>query len=166
MTTMEQSEIDAFWALAKSQARMTSMPGYFGPTTSEVLPPPAWSFGATEAEADELLGLVLDGVKTATASAVWDYEVNDEPLPEPGALGIVVDSAGHPRALIETTGVTVVPFDEVDEEQAFAEGEGDRTLASWREVHERFFTDNAEHDRGFATDMPVVCERFRVLHQV
>lgn len=161
----EQTEVDAFWALAKSQARLTSMPGYFGPTTSEVLPPPAWSFGVTEAEADDLLRLVLDGIKTATAGALWDYEVEDEPLPVTGALGIVVDSQGHPRALIETTSVEVVPFDDVDEEHAFLEGEGDRTLTHWREVHERFFTDNAEHDRGFADDMPVVCERFRVLHQ-
>lgn len=162
---MEQAEVDAFWALARSQARLTSMPGYFGPTTAEVLSPPAWSFGATAAEADELLGLVLDGRKTATASAGWDYEMEDEPLPVPGGLGIVVDSAGHPRALIVTTEVSVRSFDEVDEEHAFAEGEGDRSLAHWREVHERFFTDNAEHGRGFATDMPVVCERFRVLHQ-
>ena len=50
----------------------------------------------------------------------------------------------------------MVPFDEVDEEHAYLEGEGDRSLEYWREVHERFFTEHATHDRGFATDMPVV----------
>jgi uncharacterized protein YhfF len=75
----------------------------------------------------------------------------------------VLDGAGHPRALIETTEVVVVPFDEVDEEHAFLEGEGDRTLAHWRDVHEGFFTEHAARG-GFATDMPVVLERFRVLY--
>ena len=58
-----------------------------------------------------------------------------------------------------------MPFDEVDEEHAYLEGEGDRSLEYWREVHERFFTENATHDRGFAPDMPVVLERFRVVYQ-
>jgi uncharacterized protein YhfF len=52
----------------------------------------------------------------------------------------------------------------VDEGHAFLEGEGDRSLGQWREVHERFFTDHADHERGFAPDMPVVLERFRVLY--
>jgi uncharacterized protein YhfF len=161
---VDEAEVERFWALARSQARITSMPGYFGPTTLEVVTPPAWSFGATPEQADALLALVLEGTKTATASALWDFESDGEPLPEPGTLGIVLDGAGHPRALIETTDVAVVPFDEVDEEHAFHEGEGDRSLGHWREVHERFFTDHAEHERGFAPDMPVVLERFRVLY--
>ena len=34
----------------------------------------AWAFGDSPALADELLALVLDGKKTATASAIWSYE--------------------------------------------------------------------------------------------
>ncbi len=34
--------------------------------------------------------------------------------------------------MIETTDLRVVPFDQVGEEHARAEGEGDRTLAHWR----------------------------------
>ncbi|MBD8869404.1 ASCH domain-containing protein [Nocardioides sp. MJB4] len=141
------------------------MPTYFGPTTLEVVPPPAWSFGATPEVADELLTLVLAGTKTATASARWDYDAEDEPLPQPGALSIILDGSGHPRALIETTEVAVVPFAEVDEEHAHLEGEDDRTLASWREVHQRFFTDLAAPGHAFTSDMPVVLERFRVVYQ-
>lgn len=162
---MDEAEVERFWTMARSQARITSMPGYFGPTTLEVLPPPAWSFGATAQKADELLALVLADTKTATSSALWDYEAEDEPLPARGILSILLDGEGRPRALIEATEVSVVPFGEVDAEHAFLEGEGDRSLAHWREVHERFFTDNATHDHAFATDMPVVLERFRVLHQ-
>ena len=157
--------VGAFWELARFHAKLNAAPSYFGPTVLEAVPPPAWSFGATPEQADGLVALVLDGTKTATASALWDYEAVGEPLPEVGGLGIIVDGRGHPRALISTTTVEVVPFDEVDEEHALREGEGDRSLEQWRAVHERFFTEHAEHDRGFARDMPVVLERFTVLYQ-
>ena len=160
---MDHSAVEAFWELARFHARLNVAPSYFGPTTLEVVPPPAWSFGATPEQADELLALVLAGTKTATASALWEFE--GEPLPEVGTLGIILDGRGHPRALIETTAVATVPFDQVDEEHAHLEGEGDRSLAHWREVHERFFTEPAAHDRGFTPDMPVVLERFRVVFQ-
>lgn len=34
--------------------------------------------GGTPEQADRLLALVLDGTKTATASALWDYEAGGE----------------------------------------------------------------------------------------
>jgi uncharacterized protein YhfF len=160
----QKSPVEAFWELARFHAKLNSAPTYFGPTTLEVVPPPAWAFGASAGQADELLQLVLDGTKTATAGALWDFEAEDEALPEVGSLSILVDGRGHPRALITITAVEVVPFDEVGEEHAFLEGEGDRSLAHWREVHEQFFTEAATHGRGFRPDMPVVLERFKVVY--
>ncbi|WKN50438.1 ASCH domain-containing protein [Nocardioides sp. Arc9.136] len=157
-------EVENFWVLARRQAKLERLPAYFGPSGLVSLPPPAWSFGATQEQADELAGLVVDGVKTATASAAEDYAAEGVPLPEPGTLGIVLDGAGHPRALVATTEVAVVAFDRVDAEHAHAEGEGDRTLATWRHRHETFFREVDPHGRGFRPDMPVVLERFRVLH--
>lgn len=160
----EESLIESFWVRARRHARLDPVPGYFGPSPLASVPPPAWSFGATPEQADRLLALVRAGTKTATASALWDYEAQDEPLPEPGTLGIVLDGHGRPGALIATTGVRVVPFDEVDAEHAYAEGEGDRSLSRWREVHRRFFAEHFTSGRGIAEDMPVVLERFEVLH--
>ena len=160
---MERSAVEAFWELARFHARLNSAPTYFGPTTLEVVPPPAWAFGSSAEEADELLQLVLDGAKTATASALWDYEAEGETLPEVGSLSILLDGRGHPRALISTTDVEVLPFDEVDEEHARLEGEGDRSLGHWRAAHERFFRETS--GRGFESDMPVVLERFEVVYQ-
>jgi len=60
--------------------------------------------------------------------------------------------------------VEIVPFSEVTAEHAFAEGDGDRSLAAWREIHEHFWRNHSEGPRGFAPDMPVVCERFRLVH--
>ena len=124
--------------------------------------PEAWAFGATPEHADGLLRLVLDGVKTGTASSLCDYEADGDPLPEVGELSIILDGSGAPRAVLETTEVVTVPFDQVTAEHAHAEGEGDRTLAAWRQIHERFWTEHS--DGGFAPDMPVVCERFRLIH--
>ncbi len=160
-----KTPVEAFWELARFHAKLNSAPSYFGPTTLEVVPPPAFSYGATPEQSDELLALVLDGTKTATAGALWDYESEDEQLPEPGTMSILLDGSGHPRALVEATEVSVVPFEEVTEEHAFLEGEGDRSLTHWREVHEQLFTQIATHDRGFSPDMPVVLERFRVIYQ-
>jgi len=161
---MTAEQIDAFWSAARHQTRTNPVPGYLGTYAGEALAPPAWAFGATPEQAEELVGLVLAGTKTATAGALWDYEHEDETLPRVGDLAIILDGAEHPRALIEITQVDVVPFDAVDAEHARLEGEGDLSLEHWRTVHERFFTDHATHDRGFSAAMPVVVERFRVLY--
>lgn len=126
-------------------------------------PTESWAFGATPQHADGLLSLVLAGTKTGTASALWDYEATGERMPEEGDVSVILDGSGSPRAVIRTTGVRIVPFDEVDEEHAHAEGEGDRTLRAWREIHERFWTQHGESGRPFSPDMPVICERFELV---
>ncbi len=161
MATPDDHELDAFWEVAREHARLAGIPVYTGESPMRALRPPAWAFGATPEQSDELLGLVLSGTKTATASSRADYGPGEE-LPTAGTLAIVLDGAGHPRALLVTTDARVVPFDEVDADHARDEGEGDRSLDHWRAVHERFFTEHAEG--GFLPDMLVVLERFRVLH--
>lgn len=128
--------------------------------------PEAWAFGATPQLADELLALVQSGVKTATASSLWDYEAAEDPVPKVGELSIILDGRGIPRVLIETTSMEVMPFEEVPASHAHAEGEGDRTLKYWREVHEHYWRTYSESPRGFEPGMPVVCEQFQVLHGV
>lgn len=155
-----EGEVERFWSLACHRGKLTTLPGYLPSTTLEAVPPPAWSFGRTPQQADDLLALVVAGVKTATASGRAEYDATGEPLPAPGELGIVLDGAGHPRALVETTSVRVARFDEVDAAHARLEGEGDGSLEEWRVVHERFF---AAGEGGFAPDMDVVLERFRVV---
>lgn len=124
----------------------------------------AWGFGDSAAMADELGALVVAGVKTATASLWWEYQAEGEPLPQPGHLSVVLDGRGGPLCAIETTAVWVTRFDRVDARQAFEEGEGDRSLAYWRRVHWTFFAPRcAALGREPAMDMPVVCERFRLV---
>ncbi len=124
-----------------------------------------WAFGRTPADADELVSLVLAGVKTATASLVWSYEAENEPLPLIGDYSLVLGGSGEPVCIIQTTSVEVRPFIEVDDRQAREEGEGDLSLSYWREVHWRFFSEECT-DLGRSPDerMPVCCERFRLCY--
>jgi uncharacterized protein YhfF len=107
---------------------------------------------------------VLSGRKVGTAGALWAYEHDGEPVPSPGDFSVVTDGSGVARCVIRTTAVRVVPFEDVDAEHAAAEGEGDLSLAYWREAHRSFFTRELE-SMGMAAspDMPVVCERFELV---
>ncbi|HEX9117058.1 MAG TPA: ASCH domain-containing protein [Anaerolineae bacterium] len=124
-----------------------------------------WHFADDQAAADELGQLARTGAKTATAGLLWEYETNEEELPRPGDLSIITDWDGAPLCIIRTTRVDVRPFNEVDADHAAHEGEGDRSLASWREVHWRVFAETcATLGRAPAEDMPVVCERFQAVY--
>jgi uncharacterized protein YhfF len=114
----------------------------------------SFAFGDSPVLADELLDLVLAGKKTATC-----WSVSDGQQTEIGKRMVVRDGQGRPRAVLETVELTRRRFHEVDAAFAHDEGEGDRTLASWRAVHERYF----RRQGTFAPDMPLYCERFRLV---
>jgi uncharacterized protein YhfF len=119
-------------------------------------------FGDSAELADELLNLVLMGKKTATCSALWQYEAEGAPVPKPGARSVVLDGANRPRCVIEITEVEIRPFDKVDAQFAHDEGEGDQSYAYWRDAHEKYF----RRQGPFSPDMLVVCERFRLIEKL
>ena len=122
----------------------------------------AWAFGE---KADTLAQLVLAGIKTGTASLQLWYEDEKEHFPAAGEYSIVLDSREKAVCIIRTTKVYTVPFSGVNAEHAFREGEGDRSLAYWRRVHERFFSEELKKE-GLAFDpqMLVVCEEFEKVY--
>ena len=123
-------------------------------------------WGDSPEMADELGVLISSGTKTATCSALWEYEGEAESLPKVGTKTIVLDGNGDPLCIIETTEVEVGTYDEVDERFAYEEGEGDRSLEYWREAHWRFFSRTLPNiGKEPAPDMPLVCERFRVVYK-
>ena len=122
----------------------------------------AWQFGETP---DYLAQLVVDGVKTATCSAYEFYETEGEPLPQVGEYSIILNSKDEPVCIIQTVDVQIMPFYEVPEEFAYAEGEGDRSYTYWRNVHVKFFSDELKSiGKRFKEDMFVVCERFKLIN--
>jgi uncharacterized protein YhfF len=163
--TEQADHITRFWDTARPSAGRTSHGGAVGERAENVVPPPAWSFGDNTELANELLELVLAGTKTATASLVVEYDEAGEQLPRKGDLSILLDGEGDPRALIRTTRVETVPFDQVSAEHAWAEGEDDRSLETWREQHERFWRRSlAGSAHEFDPGLDVVCEEFKVLY--
>ena len=123
----------------------------------------AWEFGGNP---DKLAELVKDGIKTATCSALALYEAEKEPIPQPGDYSVILNSKGDAVCIIRTTRVYVTSFDEVSEDHAFKEGEGDRSLSYWRKVHEEFFTEELKEIRQpFDVRMKLVCEEFEVVYR-
>lgn len=121
-------------------------------------------FGDSPSLATELLGLVLNGRKRATATALWTAEAGGAPLPYPGLYSIVVDGDGVARCILRTDQVKIVPFDEVSADFARAEGEDDGSLDSWRREHETYYRrELPRFGREFVPWMPVLCERFRLV---
>ena len=155
---MDQPTIDAFW-----RAFQTTLPADASARNAAYL---AESFGDNPGLADELAALVLAGAKTATCSALWEWEAANDPLPQVGLHTIVLDAQGAPRCIIETTEVFIRAYDQVDAQFAWEEGEGDRSLAYWRDAHRRFFARTLPRGgHTFVFDMPLVCERFRLVYR-
>jgi len=117
------NEIEAFWA-------------EFAAAVGVDAPYEATAFAETSPDlATELGLLVRDGPKRATAGVWAEYEAEGEPLPAPGAYWVVVDGKGTPLCVTRTTRVELRRFGDIDEQFAWEEGEGDRTLAYWRNAH-------------------------------
>jgi uncharacterized protein YhfF len=88
----------------------------------------AEAFGDNPELANHLGSLVKSGVKTATCSALWEWEAEGIQIPEVGTITIVLDGSQKPLCIIETIEVKILPYEEVDAKFAYEEGEGDRSL--------------------------------------
>lgn len=123
-----------------------------------------WCFGDGREMADGLAELVLQGKKRATAALLWDADGDETPI-KPGQISIVTDYDGEPKCVIRFTEVRVVPFNKVDENFAFDEGEGDQSLDYWRAGHWNFFSRYCSTiGREPCLEMPIVCKRFELVY--
>jgi uncharacterized protein YhfF len=154
---MSQPNIEEYWSAFLASQPSNSL--YVGKTYI------ADGFGDHPKLADELGQLVASGTKTGTCSALWEWEAEGSPIPEVGLISIILNGAGKPICIIETIEVTLRRFNEVDAEFARAEGEGDLSLNYWCTAHKNFFSRVLPKiGREFSEDMPLVCERFKLLY--
>lgn len=116
---------------------------------------PRFPFGDGPELADELLNLILIGRKRATC---WSAAEGVKGTVV-GGHWVVDDGSGRARAVLKTTALCQRRFDQVDDEFAVAEGEGDRTLSDWQRAHQEYFTKNG----GFSADMLLWCEHFALV---
>ena len=156
--TVNSQIIEQFWQVYLSTLPVDS------PVRSE--PYVAEWFGDNPELAAELAALIIEGTKTATCSALWEWQAEGQPLPKVGLKTIVLDGAEKPLCIIETIEVTITPYNQVETQFAYDEGEGDRSLDYWREAHWRYFSRVLPAiNRQPTEEMPLVCERFRVVYK-
>lgn len=126
----------------------------------------AWAFGGEGNIPDELAELVIKRKKFGTASAYDLYVAEDvlDELPKVGEYSVIL-SGDESEALcvIRTYEVYIRAFGDISPFHAFSEGEGDRSLEYWRQIHEEFFTPDLEvAGYPFTMESRVVCEKFTV----
>nr|WP_246283804.1 ASCH domain-containing protein [Nocardioides perillae] len=118
--------------------------------------------------------MVLEGRKRATAGLVAEYAREGEPVEHVGERLALLDSDGHHVGTVRVERVDVVRFDEVPDDFALAEGEGDRSGDDFRASHRAFWEGDGEvvaDDTGvvlvrFALEPDLVGERRRVLERL
>jgi uncharacterized protein YhfF len=121
--------------------------------------------GTTPEGADDGALLVERGLKTATCALRWEYEAEHRPLPQVGSLSLLENGRDEPVCILKTTQVVTRPYREVDGRFAYDYGGWNRSLKTWRLECWPLFADVcARLGREPALDMPVVCERFRVVY--
>lgn len=141
---------------AKLAARGTPLPGGFISIDH---------FGDSAELSSALLALIASGKKRGGASLHAAYAIEKSPVPQAGEIRIVLDHHDQPVFVTRNTAVDIVPFHAVGADFAACEGEGDGSLAYWRQAHHNYFTRTSpELGLVFSEDLLIVCERFEVLH--
>ena len=155
MGTQDISAIEHFWDEAARSCPQLQGKRYYE----------AFYFGNTESSANRLADLVLQGEKTATSSLLWTLELEKKPMLQVGDYSIVTTWDDVPVCIVETTELRIVPFKDVDAQFAYDYGEGDRTLAWWKEHIVEYYAEECKAiGRETTEDMPLVCERLRVVY--
>ncbi len=128
-------------------------------------PHESWAFCDGTAQGDELAGLVVNGIKFGTASALDDYAAAGQldQVPEKGAYSVILLASGQAVAVIRDYEVSQVPFGRVTAFHGYAEGEQQRTLTAWRQIHQRAFGPDLARQGYPLTDRSlIICEKFTV----
>jgi signal transduction histidine kinase/uncharacterized protein YhfF len=129
-----------------------------------------FGFEGDDGQGERSIAQVLAGERTLTVSLAREWDLEGGP-PRPGQVLPVVDHQGRRHGAVEVVRVAVVPFDEIDESVAPADGLGDgTTIEAWRERQRRFYEGCREEmavllgEPGwrFTGDEPMVITTFRV----
>ena len=126
----------------------------------------SWHFCDNEKDANELAKLVREKVKRGTTSLYYFYELENEELPKEGNCSVITDWNGIAQCIIKTKKVTIRAFKDISEEFAKIEGEGDKSLKYWRQVHVDSFTrESKRHEIVFSQNTLVVFEEFEMVYR-
>lgn len=125
----------------------------------------SWYFDDNEKSANELVELVLNGEKKGTSSLNKLYESGEE-KPKVNDYSIITNFYGEAKCIIKTMEIKKLPFDEVTEEMAYLEGEGNKTLDYWKRVHRNCFNGySSSVQKTFNDKDLVIYEYFEVVYK-
>jgi len=97
-------------------------------------------FGTPGKSKDAILNFLFNGNKRATAGLLeHDYLAEGEEPETVGEVLVVLGNELEPLGKIQITRIEIVRFDEVGDEFALAEAEGDLTGDDFRESHRAFW---------------------------
>ena len=77
-----------------------------------------WAFGD---DSDKLAELTVNGIKTATCSAYYLYEKEDEELPKAGEYSVILNSRDEAVCVIKNVKVYIDRFCNISEEHSYKE---------------------------------------------
>ena len=122
------------------------------------------AYGDSPELSESLLAQIRSGKKRAGTSLLLTMEAEKDTVPQVGDIALVVNHLNQPALICRNTQVDTVPYNQVTAQYAAIEGEGDGSLAYWREAHWDFFTRECQRiGREPVETMPVVCTVFELL---
>lgn len=122
------------------------------------------SIGGSPQATETITKLILNELKTGTFTSPWMYEGDRTITPVVGGYSVLTDSADTPRAVLKTSALMTLPFNQITEKETAVDGPAIRALEIWRPIHVTFFTNELKARRKpFAEDMPVTVEKFEVV---
>ncbi len=156
--------------LVSFSARAESVSEFWQGCLPEISQPPADGFyrvrsiGGTPETIEAITRLILAGDKTGTFTSPWMYEGDRSITPVVGGYSVLTDSNGAPAAVLKTTLLMTLPFDQITENETAVDGPRVRPLEVWRPIHVTFFTNElAARGKTFVMDLPVTVEAFEVV---
>ena len=105
-----------------------------------------WGFATPGPLRDKLTALAFGGGKVVTSGLLANYEIEGEPVEQPGDISILLDSDERPVAMIEDVRSIVIRLADMTDEDAIDEGEGYADAAAFRVSHE-------DHWNGFIDEV-------------
>lgn len=118
---------EEFWARAVTKSSINRLQIVLGQDNRTASQPPTWEFFGDSAQADTQA--VLDGERTILASRIESLTG----LPAIGDLSILLWPDGSAAALITTTEVEVIDWENMTDEIAIADGA--TSLADWKAIN-------------------------------
>lgn len=127
--------------------------------------PEASYFHNNREDANRLAQLILDGKKQAGSNLYFFYEQAKADLPKIGTKNIVTDFDGKAIAIIATTQVDTVAFNQIPATYAAMDmGTTIAPLEKWKKAHWAFFAPAMEENGGEPSEeMLIVCEQFETI---